>query len=89
MTTTNMCSNFGNKWCSPPLLSKLSSLLLEVGAAMGMAIFIVHVHIGLRRGYVYLILFLFLLPLVYTAVGVAGIILFRGSGGMFDCFPGN
>ena len=54
---------------------------------MGMAIFIVHVHIGLRRGYVYLILFL--LPLVYAAVGVASIIPFRGSGGMFDCFPGN
>ena len=54
---------------------------------MGIANFIICVNIGLRRGYVHLILFL--LPLVYTAVGVAGIIFFRGSGGMFDCFPGN
>ena len=65
---------------------KGSGLLLEVGAAMEVAIFIIQCA-HLRTGYVHLILFL--LPWVYIAVDMALIILFRGSDGKLDCFPGN
>ena len=53
---------------------------------MEMAIFIIQCA-HLRTGYVHLNLFL--LPWVYIAVDMALIILFRGSDGKLDCFPGN
>ena len=30
MTATNMCSNFGSKWCSPPEIKPALSLLLTL-----------------------------------------------------------
>ena len=49
MTATNMCSNFGSKWCSPPLMVgvygfKFSIMHLIVGVVFKFSI--MHLMVG-------------------------------------------